>query len=141
MTHEQQLTPISIGFLGTPSPTGEMPVLARQTEFAGCLRGGKAVGMVNLVSDRHKLRRSVRVSRGSICEEPFSCPHCNALHNVVRKEAGAAMITRQATCRACGGPLPAREVKFALSYLLLRTAIKTDPRARGHFQRARRPLP
>src|SRR6476646_10025356 len=33
MTHEQQLTPISIGFLGTPSPTGKMPVLARQTEF------------------------------------------------------------------------------------------------------------
>jgi hypothetical protein len=121
-----------------PSPTGEMPVLARQTEWDASRQSGWD-GQLSV--GPHKLRRSVRVSLGSICEEPFSCPHCNALHNVVRKEAGAAMITRQATCRACGGPLPAREVKFALSYLLLRTAIKTDPRARGHFQRARRPLP
>jgi len=32
-----------------------------------------------------------------------------------------------------------REGKFALSYLLLRTAIKIDPRKHGISQRARRP--
>jgi hypothetical protein len=46
------------------------------------------------------------------------------------------MIMRQATCRACGGPIPSREGRFALGYLLLRTAIKTDPGTRGDFQRA-----
>ena len=66
----------------------------------------------------------------------FNCPHCNALHNVVRKEAGAAMVTRQATCRACGGPIPSREGKFALRYLLLRTAIKIDPTAPEHQHRS-----
>jgi hypothetical protein len=49
-----------------------------------------------------------------------------------QKKEGAALVTRQATCRSCGVPIPSREGKFALRYLLLRTAIKIDPTAPDH---------
>ena len=39
----------------------------------------------------------------------FSCPNCNALYQVVKTEAGPETDNREITCRACGGPLPARD--------------------------------
>jgi predicted Zn finger-like uncharacterized protein len=50
----------------------------------------------------------------------FTCPNCNALYQVVRQEAGPETANREITCRACGGPLPAREGRFLLKYFLLR---------------------
>jgi hypothetical protein len=40
-----------------------------------------------------------------------NCPNCNALYQIVKIEAGPKAIDRRVTCRACGGPLPARERK------------------------------
>jgi len=39
----------------------------------------------------------------------FSCPNCNALYQLVKTEAGPETDDREITCRACGGPLPARD--------------------------------
>jgi hypothetical protein len=39
-------------------------------------------------------------------------PDCNALYQIVKIEAGPKAIDRRVTCRACGGPLPAREGKI-----------------------------
>jgi hypothetical protein len=44
MTHEQQLTPISIGFFGTPSRTGEMPVLRAKRNSQDASEGAKRLG-------------------------------------------------------------------------------------------------
>ena len=52
----------------------------------------------------------------------FNCPHCNALYQFVRIEAGLASVDSWVTCRTCHGPIPAREGKFRLKYLLLREA-------------------
>ena len=52
----------------------------------------------------------------------FSCPNCKALYQVVSVEAGPETETRDVTCRACGGALPAREGKLVLKYFLLRNA-------------------
>ena len=38
---------------------------------------------------------------------------------------------REVTCRACGGPLEAREEGFVLKYFLLRKALPVDPRSRA----------
>ncbi len=67
----------------------------------------------------------------------FKCPNCGALFHLVKVEAGPETIDRELTCRACGGPLPGREGKLILKYLLLRKAgrVQTwqrrrlDPRA------------
>jgi predicted RNA-binding Zn-ribbon protein involved in translation (DUF1610 family) len=60
----------------------------------------------------------------------FNCPHCDALYHVVRIEAGPETADRQATCRACGAPLPVREGKVVFKYFLLRERAGFDPRAR-----------
>ena len=52
----------------------------------------------------------------------FNCPHCNALYQFIRIEAGPASIDSWVTCRTCHGPIPAREGKFRLKYLLPREA-------------------
>jgi predicted Zn finger-like uncharacterized protein len=59
---------------------------------------------------------------------PYKCPNCEALYQVVRAETGPAN-DREITCRACGGPLRAREGKFSLKYFLLRRS--------GEFKRQR----
>jgi predicted Zn finger-like uncharacterized protein len=51
---------------------------------------------------------------------PFKCPNCAALYQVIRIEVGPPAGSREVTCRACGGPLLAREGKFVLKYFLLR---------------------
>ena len=55
---------------------------------------------------------------------PFTCPNCNALYQVVKVEAGPKTDDREITCQACGGPLAGREGKFVLKYFFLREAIR-----------------
>jgi predicted RNA-binding Zn-ribbon protein involved in translation (DUF1610 family) len=45
----------------------------------------------------------------------FECPNCGAQYKVVRIEA-ASTHNQQLLCLSCGGPLQAREGKFALKY-------------------------
>ena len=54
---------------------------------------------------------------------PFTCPSCQALYQVVKAEARPETDNREITCCACGGPLVGREGKFVLKYFLLRKAI------------------
>ena len=67
----------------------------------------------------------------------FNCPHCNALYQVIKAEAGPETIDSEIPCRACGGPLPGRTGSFVLKYFLLRKALRPDPRARRGSQRAK----
>jgi hypothetical protein len=60
---------------------------------------------------------------------PFTCPTCNVLYELIRQQAGPETVDREITCRACGGPLAAREGKFVLKYFLLRKD--------GHLHRRR----
>jgi hypothetical protein len=71
----------------------------------------------------------------------FNCPNCNALYRVTKVEARREIIDRWVTCRACSGPLPAREEQFVLKYFLLREAARPDRRARPSSQRALRTKP
>jgi predicted Zn finger-like uncharacterized protein len=48
----------------------------------------------------------------------FNCPNCNALYHVVKADLRSEIVDRWVTCRTCNGPLPAREGKFVLKYLL-----------------------
>jgi hypothetical protein len=61
-----------------------------------------------------------------ITKSSFVCPNCHALYRVVRVEADPEMVEREITCRACGGPFPAREGKFLLKYFLLRKGGRTQ---------------
>jgi predicted RNA-binding Zn-ribbon protein involved in translation (DUF1610 family) len=47
---------------------------------------------------------------------PFACPTCGAEYKLVRVEAKAAPHEGQLICTSCGGPLNAREGRFALKY-------------------------
>jgi predicted RNA-binding Zn-ribbon protein involved in translation (DUF1610 family) len=49
----------------------------------------------------------------------FTCPNCNALYQIVRQEAGPETSNRDITCRACGGPLPARDGRSVLKYFVM----------------------
>jgi hypothetical protein len=62
---------------------------------------------------------------------PFTCPNCDAFYQVVKVEAGPETDNREITCRACGGPLVAREGKFVLKYFLLRKATRSRRRAQA----------
>jgi predicted RNA-binding Zn-ribbon protein involved in translation (DUF1610 family) len=46
----------------------------------------------------------------------FACPTCGAEYKVVRVEAPVTAGEGQLTCTSCGGPLNAREGRFALKY-------------------------
>jgi hypothetical protein len=59
----------------------------------------------------------------------FTCPNCQALYEIVKVEAGPETDDREIGCRACGGPLIAREGKFVLKYFLLRKGIRTRRQA------------
>jgi hypothetical protein len=60
---------------------------------------------------------------------PFTCPNCQALYEVVKVEAGPETDSREIVCRACGGPLTGREGSFVLKYFLLRKGIRSRRRA------------
>jgi transcription elongation factor Elf1 len=55
---------------------------------------------------------------------PFTCPKCKALYQVVEVEAGRETIDRELTCQVCGGPLASREGKFVQKYFFLREVIR-----------------
>ena len=52
--------------------------------------------------------------------EPFKCPSCGALYQIVKIEAGLETIDHQLNCRACGAELNGRDGQFVLKYYLLR---------------------
>jgi predicted Zn finger-like uncharacterized protein len=52
----------------------------------------------------------------------FNCPHCQALYQVIKAEAGPETVDRAVPCRSCGEPLPGREGDFVLKYFLVRHA-------------------
>ena len=52
--------------------------------------------------------------------EPFKCPSCGALYQIVKIEAGRETIDHQLNCRACGAELSGRDGQFVLKYYLLR---------------------
>jgi hypothetical protein len=55
----------------------------------------------------------------------FKCPHCNALYDIIKPEAGPETIAaREITCRFCDGPLPARDGESIIKYFLLREATR-----------------
>jgi len=55
---------------------------------------------------------------------PFTCPNCKALYQVVKVEAGPETKDHDITCQVCGGPLAGREEKFVLKYFFLREGIR-----------------
>jgi hypothetical protein len=61
----------------------------------------------------------------------FNCPNCDALYQLIKDEAGPETDNREITCRACGGPLPARDGIFVCKYFLLRKAIASRKWRRG----------
>ena len=56
----------------------------------------------------------------------FNCPNCQVLCQLIKHPVGLKTNERQITCRACGGPLPTREGKFVLKYLMLRKAVRVQ---------------
>ena len=49
----------------------------------------------------------------------FNCPHCNALYQIIKVEAGPETISdRWVTCRNCARALPAREGNSVIKYFL-----------------------
>jgi hypothetical protein len=55
---------------------------------------------------------------------PFTCPNCEALYQVVKVEARLETTDREITCQVCRGPLAGQEAKFVLKYFLLREGIR-----------------
>ena len=53
---------------------------------------------------------------------PFKCPHCGALYQVVKEEAGPETVDNQIACRPCGAPLAGRGGSLILKYFLVRNA-------------------
>jgi predicted Zn finger-like uncharacterized protein len=51
--------------------------------------------------------------------EPFKCPDCGAVYQVVKVEAGPETVDRQVRCRAYGALLGGRDGEFVLKYFLL----------------------
>jgi DNA-directed RNA polymerase subunit RPC12/RpoP len=68
-----------------------------------------------------------KASRVAAAGRPFfKCPNCEALYHIVKVEADPQSVDREIACRACGGPLPAREAKFVMKYFLLRKASRVQ---------------
>ena len=66
---------------------------------------------------------SSKTARLTIASKPFSkCPHCSALHHIIKVEAGPESDDREITCRVCCGRLPGREANFIFKHFLLRNA-------------------
>ena len=57
---------------------------------------------------------------GRMVDAPmYNCPNCNGLYHVVKVEVPPIMNEAQLTCLSCGGPLNAREGRFALKYFFI----------------------
>jgi uncharacterized Zn finger protein (UPF0148 family) len=51
--------------------------------------------------------------------EPFKCPNCGTLYQLVKAEAGPETVDRQSTCHGCGAPLNGRDGELVLKYFLI----------------------
>jgi hypothetical protein len=49
--------------------------------------------------------------------EPFKCPNCGSLYQIVKADAGPETVDRQIKCR--GAPLNGRDGQFVLKYFLV----------------------
>ena len=58
----------------------------------------------------------------------FNCPNCGAVYEVVYVEAEIVALNRELACLSCGGPLQARQGRFALKYFLLERPFLVRPR-------------
>jgi hypothetical protein len=100
---------------------------AKLRAAAGSQCQAATISSVELPTRRHalKLSRSALVVMGACVKSQrtsFHCPHCDALYELIKVEAGSETVDRQITCRACGGPLPGREGHYILKYFMLRKA-------------------
>ncbi len=59
----------------------------------------------------------------------FTCPHCQAIYQVVKAETGPETVDRAVPCRVCDGPLPGCDGNFVLKYFLLRHTGRVRRRA------------
>ena len=115
------------GMKSTLEPPADDATLIRQSRNLECHRtryawlgkpaklgaGASSTGV--LVRGRH-----MTVNRKTVT---FTCLNCDALYQVVKTGPEQETVDRWATCRSCGGPLPARDGKYVLKYFLLRKAI------------------
>jgi predicted Zn finger-like uncharacterized protein len=69
----------------------------------------------------------------------FNCPHCQALYQVIKAEAGPETVDGAVPCRSCGEPLPGREGGFVLKNFLLPHAGWVQRRHDAGASRASRP--
>ena len=56
----------------------------------------------------------------------FTCPHCDALYQIVKGEAGPESVNREVACRSCGAPMPGRDGPFVIKYFHLRNAARRN---------------
>jgi predicted Zn finger-like uncharacterized protein len=62
----------------------------------------------------------------------FTCPHCDALYQIVKGEAGPESANRNVACRSCSALMPGRDGQFVLKYFRLAMLDAADGRrARG----------
>ena len=117
---------------------------SKYSEAAGAVETAR---IIETCSSSQALISSLGVNEWGLCMSTksaavhFNCPHCNALDQIIKVEAGPETITdRWVTCRNCTGALPARDGNSLIKYFLLREAARSDPRARRGSQR-QRPTP
>jgi predicted Zn finger-like uncharacterized protein len=51
--------------------------------------------------------------------EPFKCPNCGTLYQVIKADAGPETVDAQVSCRTCGAALKSRDGPFVLKYFLI----------------------
>jgi predicted Zn finger-like uncharacterized protein len=56
----------------------------------------------------------------------FTCPHCDALYQIVKSEAGPESVNREVACRSCDAPMPGRDGPFVIKYFHLRNAVRRN---------------
>jgi len=61
----------------------------------------------------------------------FTCPHCDALYQIVQCEAGPESVNREVACRSCGAPMPGRDGPFVIKYFHLRNAARGNGWQKG----------
>ena len=87
----------------------------------GALRVGTLVGA--FASSALIQRKAIGLDPISLAAmvrtEPFKCPNCGTLYQMVKTEAGPEIVDRQIKCHACGAPLSGRDGQFVLKYFLV----------------------
>jgi predicted Zn finger-like uncharacterized protein len=50
--------------------------------------------------------------------EPFKCPNCGTVYQIVKAEVGLETVDQQIKCHGCGALLNGRDGQFILKYFL-----------------------